>query len=131
MAITNRTTVKQLSEMGVSIEDLNQLIEQSQKKQERLELLQKREEFAEEVFQIMLENPEAEWKNGHILKHFFPEGKSTDEEVEKSRVRKHAEISRALQALTESGRIVKVQGKTTALTHYKVENSVENEVDEG
>lgn len=131
MAITNRTTVKQLKEMGVSIDDLNQLIAQSQKRAARLELVQQRQEFAEEVFQIMSENPEVEWKNGHILKHFFPEGKSKDEEIEKSRVRKHQEISRALQSLTTSGRIVKVQGKTTALTHYKIENSSDSEVDEG
>ena len=131
MAITNRTTVKQLKEMGVSIDDLNQLIVQSQKRTARLELVQQRQEFAEEVFQIMSENPEAEWKNGHILKHFFPDGKSKDEEIEKSRVRKHQEISRALQSLTTSGRIVKVQGKTTALTHYKIENTVDTEVDEG
>ena len=77
--------------------------------------------FAQEVFQIMLEQPQLEWKNGKVLKTWFPNGKETDVELEKLRVKKHGAISRALADLVKDGMIVKDRkGSSASGTFYKV-----------
>ena len=77
--------------------------------------------FADEVFQIMLEQPQLEWKNGKVLKTWFPNGKESDADLEKLRVKKHQQISRALSDLAKDGRIVKDRKGTSASgTFYKV-----------
>lgn len=82
---------------------------------------QDRAVFAEEVYAILLEQPTAEWKNGKVLKNWFPNGKEEDPEMEKLRVKKHQEISRALADLTKDGRLVKERkGSSASGTFYKV-----------
>ena len=133
--ITNRTSVKQLKEMGITLEDLHSLIARAQRKQNREQVSAERITFIEEVFTLMSANVEQEWKNGKILKHWYPNGKSANEEEEKARKSKHAEISRALQSLVDDGRIVKQNKTNTASgTFYTIaqpegENtdSIENE----
>ena len=112
--ITNRTTVKQLIEMGVNFEQIEALIVKANKSKSKAQANLEHQKFIEEVYSLMVENPESKWKNGDLLKTWFPEGKSKDAEVEKSRVSKHSEISKALQALTADGRIVKCNETNTA-----------------
>ena len=82
---------------------------------------QDREVFAEEVYAILIEQPQIEWKNGKVLKNWFPNGKESDPEMEKLRVKKHAQISRALADLTKDGRLVKERkGSSASGTFYKV-----------
>ena len=102
--ITNRTSVKQLKEMGITLEDLHSLIARAQRKQNREQVNAERVAFIEEVFTLMSANVEQEWKNGMLLKHWYPNGKSANEEEEKARKSKHAEISRALQSLVDDCR---------------------------
>ena len=119
--ITNRTSVKQLKEMGITLEDLHSLIARAQRKQNREQVNAERVAFVEEVFTLMSANVEQEWKNGMLLKHWYPNGKSANEEEEKARKSKHAEISRALQSLVDDGRIVKQNKTNTASgTFYTV-----------
>lgn len=120
-SINDKTTVKQLKALGVSIEQIQSLIASNERKANRSRVNAERDAFVEEVYTIMVEDLSQEWKNGLILKAFFPNGKSKDEEIEKARRAKHAEISRALQSLVDAGRIEK-QNKTntTAGTFYTV-----------
>jgi hypothetical protein len=77
--------------------------------------------FAEEVYAILIENPKAEWKNGAVLKTWFPNGKEADAELEKQRVERHRQISRALADLTSDGRLVKERkGESASSTFYRV-----------
>ena len=135
MGITNRTTVKQLIEMGITKTQIEALIQRVNRKANRDALSAERLEFMEEVFGIIQSNPECKWKNGMILKTWFPNGKSSDEEIEKARKAKHAEISRALSGLADQGRIVKVQNANSASsTYYTVVAAlpmIEDEKDEG
>ena len=83
-----------------------------------------RQAFAQEVFEIMLEQPTAAWKNGKILKTWFPNGKEADAELEKQRVKRHAAISRALADLVDEGRLVKDRsGDSASTTFYKIVES--------
>jgi DNA-binding transcriptional MerR regulator len=121
MEITNRTTVKQLIGMGVTLAQIENLVKRVNKKEARNALTEERSQFMEEVFTIMVQNPECKWKNGKILKTWFPNGKSQDPEIEKARKQKHSEISRALSELSNQGRIVKIQnGNSASSTFYQV-----------
>ena len=122
MDITNKTTVKQLIAMGITKSQIENLVARAQRKANKSQVNEERQAFMEEVFALMLANPEMQWKNGKLLKNWFPDGKSADEEVEKARRAKHAEISRALQSLSEAGRISKHNKTNTASgTFYTVE----------
>ena len=88
--------------------------------------------FADEVFAIMCENPQQAWKNGILLKTWFPNGKEQDADLEKLRVKKHQAISRALADLTADGRLVKDRsGDSASTTFYKVvESAIPAQADE-
>jgi len=129
--ITNRTSVKQLKGMGITIEDLHALIARAQRKQNRQQVNEERVAFIEEVFTLMTANVEQEWKNGMLLKHWYPNGKSANEEEEKARKSKHTEISRALQSLVDTGRIVKQNKTQTASGTFYIVSQVEGENTEG
>lgn len=119
--ITNRTTVKQLIELGVTFEQIESLVVKAQNKNQKSKVKLEQAELMTEVFDIMFSSPNAEWKTGSILKTWFPEGKSKNEETENERKQKHAQISQALKALSDSGKILKHnQTNTTSGTFYTV-----------
>ena len=119
--ITNRTTVKQLIELGVTFEQIESLVVKAENKNKKSKEKENQIELMSEIFDIMFSNPNAEWKTGSILKTWFPEGKSQIEEVENERKQKHSQISQALKALSDAGKIAKHnQTNTTSGTFYTV-----------
>jgi predicted transcriptional regulator len=125
MELTPNTTLKELYALGITQSQIQSLINATQRKSKRLNSSNNRASFMEEVFALMLQQPNVEWKNGKILKNWYPNGKSSDEEIEKARRKMHSEISRALQDLTKAGRIVKKNNTNTSSgTFYTITPSL-------
>ena len=59
------------------------------------------------------------FKNGHILKYWFPNGKGQGD-YEALRVKNHQFISRALKAMVTDGTLVKVSATNTCHTGYQL-----------
>ena len=117
LTVTAETTVAQMIEAGVTLSQLQALVTRAASGEPSSD----RAEFAEEVYAIMCDQPHANWKNGIILKTWFPNGKESDAEREAARVKRHQMISRALADLTKDGRITKERsGNSASSTFYKL-----------
>ena len=115
--VTAETTVQTLIDAGVTLAQLQALVD---RKSSPAGANVERGAFAEEIYALMLENPTAQWKNGGLLKNWFS-GKQADAELEKQRVKRHQEISRALADLAKDGRITKDRsGESASTTFYTV-----------
>ena len=118
--ITPDMTVQALIDAGLTLPQLQRMVNAAAQGA-TISATGSRQEFAEEVYAILIERPTAEWKNGEVLKTWFPNGKEQDAELEKARVKRHQEISRALSDLVSDGRLVKERkGSSASGTFYKV-----------
>lgn len=121
LTVTAETTVQALIDAGLTLAQLQCLVNA---KQSGASTTTDRAAFAHEVYAMMLEQPTAQWKNGTLLKVWFPNGKEADAEMEKQRVKKHQMISRALADLASDGYITKERsGNSASTTFYKVVES--------
>ena len=122
ITVTPATTVQALLDAGLSLASLQSLVNAAASGVSGAS--SSRKEFAEEVYAILVASPSTEWKNGDVLKTWYPGGKSSDAEVEKARVKRHQEIGRALADLAAEGRLVKeCKGDSASGTFYKVVES--------
>jgi hypothetical protein len=120
ITVTPDMTVQTLIDAGISLSRIQALFDAKSPSASS----SNRTAFAEEVYAILLTNPTAEWKNGSVLKTWFPSGKCSDAAEEKLRVKKHQEIGRALADLAADGRLVKDRnGDSASSTFYKVVES--------
>lgn len=120
ITVTPDMTVQTLIDAGVSLARIQALLAAPSAPAAS----SSRKDFAEEVYQIVCANPSQNWKNGDILKTWFPAGKCADAEMEKLRVKRHQEIGRALADLASEGRLVKERnGDSASSTFYKVVES--------
>ena len=120
--VTPEMTVQQLMDAGViTLAQLQGFANRKAAGATRGAASPDRAAFAEEVWSIVLEQPTAQWKNGKVLKQWYPDGKQADAELEKARVKRHQQISRALADLVSDGRLVKQRKGTSASgTFYTV-----------
>lgn len=120
--VTPEMTVQQLIDAGViTLVQLQSFADRKAAGATRGAASADRAAFAEEVWSIVLEQPTAQWKNGKILKQWYPNGKEDDAELEKARVKRHQQISRALADLVSDGRLVKQRkGSSASGTFYTV-----------
>ena len=120
--VTPEMTVQQLMDAGViTLAQLQGFANRKAAGATRGAASPDRAAFAEEVWSIVLEQPTAQWKNGKVLKQWYPDGKQDDAELEKARVKRHQQISRALADLVSDGRLVKQRKGTSASgTFYTV-----------
>ena len=120
--VTPEMTVQQLMDAGViTLAQLQGFANRKAAGATRGAASPDRAAFAEEVWSIVLEQPTAQWKNGKVLKQWYPDGKQADDELEKARVKRHQQISRALADLVSDGRLVKQRKGTSASgTFYTV-----------
>ena len=120
--VTPEMTVQQLIDAGViTLVQLQSFADRKAAGATRGAASADRAAFAEEVWSIVLEQPTAQWKNGKILKQWYPNGKEADAELEKARVKRHQQISRALADLVSDGRLVKERkGSSASGTFYTV-----------
>jgi predicted transcriptional regulator len=123
IVVTAEMSVQALIDAGVvTLSQLQGFADRKAAGAKRTAAASDRKAFADEVYDIMCSEPQiAEWKNGKILKQWFPNGKSQDVEVENARKKRHSLISRALADLASDGRIVKHNKTNTASgTFYTV-----------
>lgn len=120
--VTHEMTVQQLIDAGViTLVQLQSFADRKASGASRGAASPDRAAFAEEVWSIVLEQPTAQWKNGKVLKQWYPNGKEADAELEKARVKRHQQISRALADLVSDGRLVKQRkGSSASGTFYTV-----------
>lgn len=120
--VTPEMTVQQLMDAGVvTLAQLQGFANRKAAGATRGAASPDRAAFAEEVWSIVLEQPTAQWKNGKVLKQWYPDGKQADPEAEKGRVKRHQQISRALADLVSDGRLVKARkGESASGTFYTV-----------
>ena len=120
ITITADMTVQNLIDAGISLARIQALVNAPAAPAAS----SSRSAFAEEVYQIVCANPGQNWKNGDVLKTWFPAGKCADAAMEKLRVKRHQEIGRALADLAADGRMVKDRsGDSASTTFYKVVES--------
>ena len=121
--ITPEMTVQTLIDAGLTLTQLQAMVN-AKANGGRATANEDRAAFASEVYAIMCENPSANWKNGALLKTWFPNGKEQDADLEKLRVKRHQQISRALSDLAQDGLITKERsGQSASTTFYKVVES--------
>jgi len=117
--VTPEMTVQTLIDAGVTLAQVQSLLAPKPQSSGNTD----RAAFADEIFEMMCADAQANWKNGALLKHWFS-GKQADPELEKARVKQHQLISRALADLTKEGRITKDGGQKSASgTFYRVVES--------
>lgn len=117
ITVTPEMTVQDLINAGISLARIQALVNAPAAPAAS----NSRAEFAEEVFEIVSADPTRCWKNGDVLKTWFPNGKCSDAAMEKIRVKRHQEIGRALADLAEAGRLIKSRnGDSASSTFYKV-----------
>lgn len=123
LTVTADMTIQTLIDAGISLAQIQSLVNAKQRGASTSSTSD-RAAFAEEIYALMIERPTAEWKNGTLLKNWFPNGKEQDADLEKLRVKKHQMISRALADLASDGRLTKERsGQSASTTFYKVVES--------